>query len=96
MAGLGLASPGSSGIVISGVTITISSESLLENDLLLNRFPRIGRLDNTGILESVSVTCLSMRPAITKLCPSPSSILVSILRDDRAGMVKPLNDSALV
>jgi hypothetical protein len=50
---LGLASPGCSGMVISGVTRTTSSSSLFDI-LLLNRFPRIGKLDRPGILESVS------------------------------------------
>ena len=54
-----------------------------------------GGLASPGMRETVSVTRWSIRPAITKLWPSPSSILVSILREDSAGMVKPLKDSAL-
>ena len=50
IAGMGLASPGCNGMVISGVTRTTSSVSLLFIDLDLNRFPRIGKLDKTGNL----------------------------------------------
>ena len=50
IAGLGLASPGCSGMVISGVTMTTSSVSLLLSCLLLNRLPRIGILARPGIL----------------------------------------------
>src|SRR5271166_2124324 len=95
MAGPGFASPGLRGMVISGVTITTSSVLFLLMSLLLNRFPSTGKADNPGILATVSVTRLSINPAITKLWPSPSSILVSIRRVDRAGMVKPLNETAL-
>ena len=33
---------------------------------------------------------LSIRPAMAKLCPSPSSMLVSMRRVAKAGIVKPL------
>ena len=42
-------------------------------------------LARPGIRETVSVTRPSIKPAITKLWPSPSSILVSILRDRKSG-----------
>src|SRR5215471_11422710 len=71
MAGMGLASPGASGMVISGVTITINSVLLRSTSLVLKRLPRMGRLDKPGIREMVSVRRLSIKPAITKLCPSP-------------------------
>src|SRR6266478_9513487 len=92
MTGKGFGSPACKGIVISGVTITTSSVLFRSTSLLLNRFPKIGRLDKPGMRDIVSVRRLSMRPPITKLWPSPSSILVSILRVERAGMVNPLNE----
>src|SRR3984893_3714665 len=94
IAGMGLASPGCSGMVISGVTMTINSVLLRSTSLVLKRLPRIGRLDKPGMREMVSVNRLSIKPPITKLCPSPSSMLVSILREDNAGIVNPLNDRA--
>src|ERR1700693_6485747 len=90
MAGIGLASPGASGMVTSGVTTTINSVLLRSTSLDLKRLPRMGRLDKPGMRVTVSVRRLSINPAITKLCPAPSSMLVSILREDKGGIVNPL------
>gem|GEM_PF-6015565 len=45
--------------------------------------------DSPGILDRVSVTRSSISPAITKVCPLPSSTKVSMRRVESAGMVKP-------
>src|ERR1022692_4836931 len=62
-----LFSPGCSGTVTSGVTITINSVLFRSVSLVLNRFPRMGMLARPGIFKTVSVKRWSIRPAITKL-----------------------------
>ena len=49
-----------------------------------------------GILLMVSVTELSIRPAMANVCPSRSSTSVSVLRVESAGTLKPLIETALL
>ena len=49
-----------------------------------------------GILLMVSVTVLSIRPAMANVCPSRNSTSVSILRVVSDGTLKPLIEMALL
>src|SRR5579864_2754990 len=90
----GLGSPGPAGGWLLGamrctVHNTINSVLLFCRFLLLNKLPRIGMSPIPGILLAIWVRRLSMRPAITKLCPSCSSNSVSARRVLIAGTLKP-------
>src|ERR1700675_131680 len=90
--GCGFLGPG--GVCVLGemrctVQRTINSELLFCALLLLKKLPRIGMSPRPGPLFQISVTRLSIRPAMTKLCPSINSNSVSALRVLKAGTVKP-------
>ena len=89
----GTGCPALIGHTSSGVTITNSSELAVCHCLLWNSLPSRGMLDSPGILARVSVTVLSIRPEITKLCPLSNSTVASVFCVFRAGMVKPPMDT---
>src|SRR5216684_6336631 len=83
------------GEILCTVHSTINSDLLFCAFLLRKKVPRIGISPRPGILLLMSVTRLSISPAITKLCPSCNSNSVSALRVLRAGTVNPEIVSAL-
>src|SRR3546814_10399955 len=56
---------------------------------LRNSVPMIGRSPSHGVLSAELLPTFFSRPPMTKLCPEPSSTVVSARRVARAGMVKP-------
>ena len=81
--------PGCSAEMRCTVHNTINSVLLFCTFLLLNRLPRIGMSPSPESCYRSLVSRLSIKPAITKLCPSCSSNSVSARRVLRAGMLKP-------
>ncbi len=47
------------------------------------------KVADTGTFSSILVWALYIKPASTKFCPSPSSIVVSVERERMAGTLKP-------
>src|SRR5579864_3222964 len=84
-----------SGDTFLAVTSTMSSELLLSRLRLRNRLPSTGMSPRPGILLIWVVTRLSIKPAMTKLCPSCIWNSVAALRVLSAGTVKPEMVSAL-
>ena len=81
--------------VISGVTITINSALDLLSVWLLNSAPRIGNTGQARNLRDAVVHPVVEQPGDDEALPSPSSMLVSMRRVARAGIVKPLKVTAV-
>ena len=92
----GVGCPGTIGWTTCGVT-TITSSFLLRFKLLLvNSFPRIGISPMPGIFCICSVTRLSIKPAIAKLCPSVKLMSDSTRLVASAGITNPCSVKAFV
>src|SRR3546814_1432567 len=66
-----------------------SSVSWRRNLVERNNAPRTGKSPSQGVLSIELLPTFFSRPPIAKLCPDPSSTVVSALRVASAGMVKP-------